>query len=389
MTRHFTLKKGQLNLLTALGVIALIISVIQTQHFVEVRSGLASFKSFCTLGKTFDCNAIDASPYAELFAGIPLSAAAAGWWLAILIFSLLARSQEFAAALSPALLVMTGIGSIFSLFYLWIMMAVIKVGCLLCLGMDAVNFLAFAATLRAWKRREANAGILFEPKLPAIVTLGCLLVTLVIARAQLEGAPSSSDLKMRTQAIMGSAPVAINLGPELPTLGSPMAKVTIVKFSDFQCPSCRVGAQGLHPVLARYGDRVRFVYRNFPLDPTCNRIMKSPLHRAACELSRGSVCAQAQGKFKEYYEKTFEMQPSLEPGSALKIASDLGLDSAQFEKCLSDPATSDRVIKDIEEGIQLNIESTPTFFINGRRITGALPPQSWNELIEESLRQAQ
>ncbi|MBU6374653.1 MAG: thioredoxin domain-containing protein [Bdellovibrionales bacterium] len=403
MNRPFTLPKAHLNLLTVLGVIALVISIVQTMHFAEVRSGQGAFQSFCTVGKTFDCNAIDASPYSELpFIGIPLAAAAAGWWLAILVFTLLARSQEFGAALSPAILAMTGVGSIFSVFYLWIMIAVIKIGCLLCLGMDAVNFIALGATLHAWRRQVGENKLLseaktlepkltfrLEPKLPVIGTLICLLITVVFARSQLEGAPSSSELKMRTASILGSTPIDINVGPELPSLGNSAAKVTIVKFSDFQCPSCRVGAQSLHPVLARYSDRVRFVYRNFPLDPTCNRIMKSSLHLAACELSKGSVCAQAQGKFEAYYEKTFENQASLKPGSAAKIAAEVGIDTAQFEKCLSDPSTSDRVIKDIEEGIRLNVESTPTFFINGRRVSGALPPQSWNELIEQMLKQAQ
>ena len=193
------------------------------------------------------------------------------------------------------------------------------------------------------------------------------------------------DLQDKIQGILASQPISINLPDGLLSVGSPQAKVTIVKFSDFQCPSCRMGAQTLHPVLKRYGDRVRFVYRNFPLDMACNRIIKNPMHPFACELAKGAVCAQAQNQFDQYYQAIFEHQKDLKPGSALETAKSLGLDAARFEACLADPGTQAKVSQDIEEGIALNVESTPTFFINGRRISGAQPPEIWNAVIDHLL----
>lgn len=386
MSKPFSLSRKKLNLLAILAVIGVIVSIVQTVHFAEVRSGQAGFDSFCKVGAAFDCNAIDASPYAELFAGIPLSAAAAGWWLATLVFALAARSTEFAAALSPWLLGMTAVSSVFSLFYLWVMAAVLKVGCLLCLALDLVNFTAFGAVLHSWLKRDGGSKPVWQLKGPAIVTAICLFVAVVFSKGLQSGVPDASELRFRVQSVMASQPVALDTPAELPSIGSTAAPITIVKFSDFQCPSCRMGAQALHPVLRRYSDRVRFVYRNFPLDAKCNRLIQSPMHPAACELARGTVCAQAQGRFEAYYEQVFERQASLKPGSALAIAGDIGLNVAQFEQCLAAQETTDRVLRDIEEGIGLKVESTPTFFLNGRRISGAMPPQAWNLLIEETLK---
>jgi protein-disulfide isomerase len=118
----------------------------------------------------------------------------------------------------------------------------------------------------------------------------------------------------------------------------------------------------------------------------CNRVIKNPMHPFACEMARGAICAQAQQKFEEYYQTVFQHQKDLKAGSALEIAREMGLDAARFETCLTDPATQARVSQDIEEGVALNVESTPTFFINGRRITGAQPPEIWNAVIEHLLK---
>ena len=98
--KHSASKKS-LNLIAGLALAGLVISAFQISHFFDVRTGQAAFASFCKIGAAFDCNAIDASPYAELFAGLPLAAAAAGWFLSILVLSILARAEEFSSVLYP------------------------------------------------------------------------------------------------------------------------------------------------------------------------------------------------------------------------------------------------------------------------------------------------
>lgn len=385
-TQPARLSSQALTWISILAAAGLVISWVQTFHFFEVRSGQAGFHSFCQVGQAFDCNAIDASPYAELFAGLPLSSAAAGWFLAILGLSLLARSAEFAGVMYPWVLGMAALGSLTSILYLGIMVAILRVGCLLCIGVDLINWVMLGILWISRPRGTGRpAGL---PTTGAWVTALSLGLTLVLAKGSQGEAPARADVADRIQSIISAPATAIHLPEGALSAGGTQAtaKVTIVKFSDFQCPSCRVGAQTLHPVLKRFGDRVRFVYRNFPLDASCNRLIKSAMHPFACELARGAVCAGVQGRFQQYYESIFERQKELKAGSALETARVLGLDTAAFETCLKDPATAAKVSADIEEAIALNVESTPTFFVNGRRATGAQPPEVWNAVLEQLLR---
>jgi protein-disulfide isomerase/uncharacterized membrane protein len=386
-----SISKKVLTALSLLSGAGLVISLVQTSHFFDVRQGLAGFDSFCRIGAAFDCNAIDASPYAELFAGLPLSGAAAGWFLAILGLTLLARSAEFAPVLYPWVLGMSAVGSIVSVIYLGIMVRVLQVGCLLCLGVDLVNWSSLALLLvnrpRAGGRSMWSSGDL---KTGAWITAISLGLAIVVSKGMQGEAPTGSDIDERVASILAAEPVAVNLPRRLTPASADgagqNAKITIVKFSDFQCPSCRVGAQTLHPVLRRYEGKVRFVYRNFPLDSGCNRMIQRPMHPHACELAAGAICAEQQQKFEAYYQQVFEEQPTLAKGSALEIARRTGMDAARFEACLTDPATLSAVNQDVEEGITLNVESTPTFFVNGRRVSGAQPPEVWNRVIESLLR---
>jgi protein-disulfide isomerase/uncharacterized membrane protein len=380
--KHAASKKV-LNTVALLSLAGLVISAFQMSHFFDVRTGQAAFASFCKIGAAFDCNAIDASPYAELFGGLPLAAAAAGWFLAILVLSLLARTQEFSSVIYPWTYGMSAWGTLVSIIYLVIMTTVLKVGCLLCLGVDTINF-ALLGILHFSKPKQATArGPLSTGIWVTAISLG---VAIVAAKGMQGEAPPRAELSERINSILSSAPVAMSLPPKLLSTGSSEARVTIVKFSDFQCPSCRAGAQTLHPVLRRYEGKIRFVYRNFPLDSACNRLIQRSMHPHACELAAGAVCADSQQKFEPYYEKIFDRQASLKAGSAVEAARELGLDVPAFEACLKDPGTQARISQDIEEGITLNVESTPTFFVNGHRISGAQPPEVWNAVLDQLLR---
>ncbi len=155
------------------------------------------------------------------------------------------------------------------------------------------------------------------------------------------------------------------------TKGSDGAPVTIVEFSDFQCPACGQAYRDLHDVLATRTD-VRLVFRNFPLDSSCNDAMPRTLHPDACLAAIAAECARRQNRFWEYHDRLFENQHTLDRDSLFRYARDVELDLATFRSCLDDPATRVRVADDVRAGIAAGIESTPTLFINGRRIDGAL-----------------
>jgi protein-disulfide isomerase len=159
--------------------------------------------------------------------------------------------------------------------------------------------------------------------------------------------------------------------PDAPMKGPADAPVTIVEFSDFQCPACGQAFKDLHDLLRRRTD-VRLVFRHFPLDSACNEGMSRTVHADACLAAAAAECAQRQSRFWEYHDRLFENQHTLDRDSLFRYAREVGLDIPTFRACLDDPATSSRVSDDVRAGIAAGIESTPTLFINGRRVSGAL-----------------
>jgi protein-disulfide isomerase len=165
-------------------------------------------------------------------------------------------------------------------------------------------------------------------------------------------------------------------------IGPDNAPITVVEFSDFQCPHCRIGAQALHAVLGQHPGKVQLIVKAFPLDRKCNRKIESEMHAFACEAAGTVRCAQEQGKFKEIYEALFENQELLESKGPRAIAIEHGLDAAQLDTCLKNPATQQILTQEIEEGIQLGVAATPTYFVNGHKMEGPNPLAVWNKVIE-------
>ena len=160
-----------------------------------------------------------------------------------------------------------------------------------------------------------------------------------------------------------------------PVRGSAAAPVTLVEFSDFECPFCKQVQPILKQVLERYPGKVRLAYRDFPLDSI------HPQARRAAEAAR---CANDQGKFWEYHDVLFA-HAKLSPDDLKQYAAQTGLDAAKFEACLSSGVHKAAVQRDVDEGARLGITGTPAFFINGRALTGAQPLEAFVRVIEEEL----
>jgi protein-disulfide isomerase len=160
-----------------------------------------------------------------------------------------------------------------------------------------------------------------------------------------------------------------------PVKGAPMAKVTIVEFSDFECPYCGSAHPILSNVLAEMGGKVNLVFKNFPLDA----------HKNAQPAARAAVAAQAQGKFWEMADQLFEHQRELSPEKIRELAAKIGLDMARFDADLASEQTQARVESDKKEGAGLDVQGTPTFFVNGRPFRE--PLQSLTKYLREELDQ--
>lgn len=173
------------------------------------------------------------------------------------------------------------------------------------------------------------------------------------------------------------APVVQNISTDDdPAKGSAAAPVTIVMFSDFQCPACAATHPVLKKVLAEYpADKIRFVVRDFPL----------AMHNNAFQAALAANAAAKQGKFFEYAEILYSRQNALDAASLKKYAAELGLNLQKFEIDLGDEKTAAEVRKDVEDGNIYGISSTPTVYVNGIKVR-RLSPEGFREAIERALK---
>ncbi len=160
--------------------------------------------------------------------------------------------------------------------------------------------------------------------------------------------------------------------------GQDNAPVTMIEFSDYECPFCeRFYVQTLPQIQKDYIDtgKVKFVYRDYPLS----------FHLNATKAAEAAECAGEQKKYWEYHDVLFQHQNALDNKSLKQYAIDLGLNTAAFNQCLDSGAMLGEVQKDFKEGSRLGIRGTPTFFINGTRVVGAQPYDSLKQIIEREL----
>ncbi len=162
-----------------------------------------------------------------------------------------------------------------------------------------------------------------------------------------------------------------------PAIGPADAPITIIEFSDFECPFCTRWHQQVWPRLQEaYGDKIRLVYRDFPL---------YSIHPNAGPAAEAANCANEQGRFWEYHDLLFAAEQGLGREAYEAYATQLNLDLAQFKTCLDERRYESEVTADFEYARQLGIQSTPTFFINGVALIGAQPFEVFQEVIELEL----
>ncbi|MCC7441735.1 MAG: DsbA family protein [Bdellovibrionales bacterium] len=162
-----------------------------------------------------------------------------------------------------------------------------------------------------------------------------------------------------------------------PTMGGDKAPVTIVEFSDFQCPFCSRGATTMHEVAKKYGSKVKIAFKHFPL----------PMHREAKPASEASMCVNEQDskKFWKFHDLVFENQKALDDASLEKYAQQVGADMKKFKECYGSKKYAKTVDEDMAYGEKLGVRSTPTFFVNGELVSGAVPIEQFSEVIDSVL----
>jgi protein-disulfide isomerase len=161
-----------------------------------------------------------------------------------------------------------------------------------------------------------------------------------------------------------------------PFRGSEKAQVTIVKFEDFQCPFCKQAQPTINELLSRYNGQVRLVHKDLPLES---------LHPQARQAAEAARCAYEQGKFWEYHDKLYANSPKASADDLKSYAKEVGLNVDSFDRCFASGKYKAVVQQDLNEGAQLGLTGTPTFFINGREISGNQPLEAFETIIDEEL----
>jgi protein-disulfide isomerase len=160
------------------------------------------------------------------------------------------------------------------------------------------------------------------------------------------------------------------------TLGPADAPITLVEFSDYQCPYCRRWHDEVYePLLAAYPGKIKFVYRHLPL---------TSIHPDAFPAAEAAMCAGEQDAYWQFHEKLFGNE-SLGRNNFVEYARDLGLDVQAFEACVDERKYQEQVQADVDFAVDLGIRSTPTFFINGLAIVGAQPLDVFKQVIDKEL----
>jgi len=158
--------------------------------------------------------------------------------------------------------------------------------------------------------------------------------------------------------------------------GNPDAQITMIEFSDFQCPFCLQAYTTVKNILKKYDGKVKLAYRDLPLQPV-------PAGMAGS--AEAARCAGEQGKYWEYHDLLFENQDEIGEGAFLDHAENLKLDQDRFKACLESGQFKTQVQGDFQEGIRLGIKGTPAFFINGVMVSGAQPQSEFEDIIDAEL----
>ena len=369
------------------------------------------------------CDIVSQSRYA-VFLSIPLAAWGFifyGSLAALLVPALFGKCQEESDPGPSLAFFLTAASVGIDVFLLGLQLFVIKAFCMFCIATYFVNLLLIAAL---WPHRRLSGvrAFLFAPEARGAFAAWVFATLWVVATAvagdtALEGRKEAAGDSILGVPTMLQAPEKVEKGPleeqlaaareearkwkdtldderklqiylnqkarddfnkaevakldlsRAPLQGATSGPISMVSFSDFMCPFCRDLANGLKNFLPTAGNQIQSRFKHFPLDGTCNVRLGQTVHQGACELAKGGICASESGRFWEYHDKVFaERWDRATRDDVLRIGASVGLDGAKLKACMDSAATKGLLARDIDEGWNAGVGSTPTIFVNGRKL---------------------
>jgi len=320
------------------------------------------------------CDQVRASRFAHI-AGIPTPLFGVVMYvvLALLIFAEPLVAPASGALLRRAVAVIAALGVIASAALTAIEAFIIHAWCVWCVVQAiAVTIICIVSLTLLGSRfddRARSRAAFWRHALVLVlaIAVGSRAFTWLQSReaAPVEAAaPSASDVASRL------------VRPDSHSTGNPLAPVTLVEFGDLQCPSCVAAEPEMRELRRLYRDRVRFVFRQFPLEQ---------VHVYALRAAEASECAAQQGKFWESLDRFYSANGDLKDESLVRYAGEIGLDTTKFSSCLASGATKATIQRDREDGHALGVRGTPTFFLANQRMVGAPEMAQFQLMLNQAL----
>jgi protein-disulfide isomerase/uncharacterized membrane protein len=362
----------------ALSALGLVLSLVVLYVHWQLATGGDGYTSFCNVSDQVNCDVVLASHYAT-FLGVPVAAWSA---LTYVLIGVLARAGLPWAPL--ALLAVVGWATGYSIVMGVISLGVLGAVCLMCTGLYVVNACLFAAAIAHAAGRAGPRAAIAVAALPFLVAVAAgtgeawRIAPSATTPGNLADAAGKDPEFTRWYRGLPVVAEARRLPDPAHAKGSPDAPVTIVEFSDFSCQHCARASRDLERLVAARPAEVRLVFRHFPLDPTCNPAVRRAVHPAACAAATAAECAGEAGRFWEFHDYLFAHQDTED---FVHMATLLGLDATRFRECIASGRGRAAVTRDAADGAGFGVDSTPTLFINGRTVRGALSPSLYEFVL--------
>ena len=358
-----------------------------------------TYRSFCDVSERVSCTQVYASRFSTV-RGVPVAVLGTIWFTVALLLSLggLTARESVRESIPGYLFVLSTLGLSVVLYLAYASFFIINAVCILCLttyaaviGLFLVSGAATAVPMTTLPRRAAR-----DLRVLAASPLAIALVALFFAGAVTTVAFFPREAVNASGEVVAPAPSQdqrseferwYSSQPRVPLIVSAEgATVLVVKFNDFQCPACGQSYLQYKPIFAKYEAEhpgaVKLVLKDYPLNRDCNDGLPQTIHPAACDAAVAVRLAQGRNRTEAMEDWLYTHQPSMTSPSVRQAAKDI----AQINDFDARYAGTLALVKsDVGLGRQLGVKSTPTFFINGVKIEGALPPQYFDQAIAYEL----
>ncbi len=363
--------------------------------------------SGCSVNEWISCDAVLATRFAKMF-GIPVAWFGFLYYLITAFFALLSVASKDIRRSTASIAIALGlsIGAVLFSFYKAYQLITMQVLCPVCIGMYIANFGILILLIKSRELSIKNTvtfllgylNSIFGRKSRWEFSHQPIVYAIFLTWIFIFGysgvyyfekdipKPKAFNFEKALTEHFEQDPLDITIDPDAAFRGNPEAEVTIVEFSDFECPACRIISKQLTGILLEYRDDVSLFFMNYPLDKSINPNMKFDIHKNAALAAFAGVCAQQKGDFWSYHDAMFSNQKEIDRKFLIQLAIEQGWDEEEFSNCMDAEETLQRVLSDIQEGTDIEVQGTPYLYINGRRVKFWDNPQFIRAIIDKELK---